>query len=78
MYWAQELAAQAEDAELQALFAPLAKCLTENEAKVIAELSAVQGKPADIGGYYLADPAKVQAVMRPSPTFNQALDGLAV
>lgn len=76
MYWAQELAAQTDDAELAAYFAPLAKALTENEQKIVAELLEVQGKPVDIGGYYKADDAKVKAVMRPSATFNTALDSL--
>ncbi len=74
MYWAQELATQTEDKELQAHFAPLAKALTDNEQKITDELKAVQGKPVDIGGYYLADPKKLAAVMRPSPTFNAALE----
>ena len=73
MYWAQALAAQTEDAELAAHFAPLAKNLTENEQTIIAEFAAVQGKPVDIGGYYIADPAKIKAVMRPSASFNAAL-----
>ena len=73
MYWAQALAAQTGDAALQAHFAPLAKALTDNEAQIVAEFKAVQGKPADIGGYYLADKAKVDAVMRPSTSFNSAL-----
>ena len=73
MFWAQELAAQTEDAELAAHFAPLAKTLTENEKQIIAEFTTVQGKPADIGGYYKADSDKCKAVMRPSPTFNAAL-----
>ncbi len=73
MYWAQELAAQTEDTALQARFAPLAKTLTENEKTILGELGDVQGKPADIGGYYLADPEKMDAVMRPSRTFNAAL-----
>lgn len=77
MYWAQELAAQTEDAELAAKFAPLAKQLGEGEAKIVAELLEVQGKPADIGGYYKLDEAKVGAVMRPSATFNAALQSLA-
>lgn len=77
MYWAQELAAQTEDAELAAKFAPLAKQLTENESAIVAELLEVQGKPADIGGYYKLDEAKVSAVMRPSATFNAALESLA-
>lgn len=74
LYWAQELAAQNEDAALAAYFAPLAKTLSDNEQKIVAELSEVQGKPADIGGYYQADAAKVKAVMRPSATFNAALE----
>ncbi|HEX5632585.1 MAG TPA: NADP-dependent isocitrate dehydrogenase, partial [Gemmatimonadales bacterium] len=73
MYWAQELAAQTEDKELAAHFAPLARNLTDNERKIVAELEAVQGRPVDIGGYYLADPAKTKAVMRPSATLNAAL-----
>ena len=73
MYWAQALAAQTEDAALQAYFAPLAKALAEGEAQIVAELKAVQGKPADIGGYYLLDAKKVEAVMRPSAAFNTAL-----
>ncbi|UCV03116.1 NADP-dependent isocitrate dehydrogenase [Dechloromonas denitrificans] len=73
MYWAQELAAQTDDKELQAQFAPLAKALTENEPKIVAEFKAVQGKPADIGGYYLADAEKCKAVMRPSATLNAVL-----
>jgi isocitrate dehydrogenase len=73
MYWAQELAAQTEDTELAAHFAPLAKTLTDNEGQIVAELKTVQGKPADIGGYYKADPEKCTAVMRPSPTLNAAL-----
>jgi isocitrate dehydrogenase len=76
LYWAQELAAQTDDLELATYFAPLAKNLAENEQKIIAELLAVQGKPADIGGYYKADDAKVKAIMRPSPTFNAALETL--
>jgi isocitrate dehydrogenase len=74
LYWAQELAAQKEDAELAAYFAPLAKTLADNEQKIVAELNEVQGKKVDIGGYYLPDAAKVKAVMRPSPTFNAALE----
>jgi isocitrate dehydrogenase len=76
MYWAQELAAQTDDKELQAHFAPLAKTLTDNEAQITAEFKAVQGQPVDIGGYYLADAAKVKAVMRPSATFNAALKAM--
>ena len=73
MYWAQALAAQTQDKDLATHFAPLAKTLTENEAKIVEEFKAVQGKSADIGGYYIADAVKCKAVMRPSATFNQAL-----
>jgi isocitrate dehydrogenase len=72
-FWAEALAAQNDDAELKAKFAPLAKALDENEDKILAELAAVQGKPADIGGYYAVDTAKVEAVMRPSTTLNATL-----
>ncbi len=75
MYWAQELAAQTQDKDLQAHFAPLAKTLTDNEKKITDELKAVQGKPVDIGGYFLTDKQKVTAVMRPSPTFNALFPG---
>jgi isocitrate dehydrogenase len=77
MYWAQELAAQTEDAELAAKFAPLAKQLTENEQKIVDELNAVQGQPADIGGYYMPDLSKLDTVMRPSATLNAALKAVA-
>jgi isocitrate dehydrogenase len=72
-YWAEELAAQDENAALKAKFAPLAKALADNEDKIVAELSAVQGQAADIGGYYAVDTAKVNQVMRPSETLNAAL-----
>jgi len=77
MYWAQALAAQDDDAALKAKFAPLAKALTDNEAAIVAELNGAQGKPNDIAGYYHPDLAKVSAAMRPSHTFNAALDALA-
>jgi len=76
LYWAQALAAQTEDAELKAHFTPLAKSLAENESKIVEELIKVQGAPMDIGGYYYPDPAKTSAVMRPSATFNKALEAL--
>ena len=78
LYWARALAEQTEDRELQAHFAPLAKALTENEQKIAAEFKALQGKPVDIGGYYIADPEKTKAVMRPSATFNAALNAARV
>jgi isocitrate dehydrogenase len=74
LYWAQALAAQSEDAELKARFAPLAKSLAENEKKIIDELNAVQGKPADIGGYFVSDVEKAGPIMRPSPTFNALIN----
>ncbi|MDR7382413.1 NADP-dependent isocitrate dehydrogenase [Promicromonospora iranensis] len=76
LYWAQELATQADDAELAATFKPFAEALAAGEEAIVAELLAVQGKPADIGGYYRPDDAKATAVMRPSKTFNEALASL--
>jgi isocitrate dehydrogenase len=76
LYWAQALAAQTEDAALQAQFGQLAKSLTENEATIVAELNAVQGKPVEIGGYYYATPALISKAMRPSGTFNAAIAAL--
>lgn len=76
LYWAQALAAQTEDAALQAQFSQLAKTLTENEATIVAELNAVQGKPVDIGGYYHADAELISKAMRPSNTFNAAIAAL--
>ncbi|MFP1624568.1 NADP-dependent isocitrate dehydrogenase [Streptomyces sp. 5K101] len=73
LYWAQELARQTVDGRLAEAFGPLAKTLSEQERTIVDELIAVQGSPADIGGYYQPDPAKAAAVMRPSATFNQAL-----
>jgi len=77
LYWAQELAAQTEDAELAAKFKAVAENLTANEAKIAEELKAVQGQPTDIGGYFLPDVAKLDKVMRPSATFNAAIASLA-
>ncbi|QAY87031.1 NADP-dependent isocitrate dehydrogenase [Pseudomonas arsenicoxydans] len=76
LYWAQALAAQTEDAALQAQFSQLAKTLTENEATIVAELNAVQGKPVDIGGYYHANAELISKAMRPSNTFNAAIAAL--
>ena len=73
LYWAQALAQQTQDTELQAHFTPLAHALANDEQKIVGELKAVQGRPVDIGGYYLPDVAKMGAVMRPSATFNAAL-----
>lgn len=76
LYWAQELAKQTDDADLAKAFGPLAETLTAQESTIVDELIAVQGSPADIGGYYQPDPAKATAVMRPSQTFNQAIASL--
>ncbi|AIS17982.1 isocitrate dehydrogenase [Pseudomonas rhizosphaerae] len=76
LYWAQALAEQNDDAALKAQFAPLAKTLAENEAKIVAELNAVQGKPVDIGGYYHADSELTRKAMRPSETLNAAIASL--
>ncbi len=73
LYWAQALAAQTADTELQAQFKPIAEELTANEAKIVAELIAVQGKPVEVGGYYKPDTAKANAALRPSATFNAIL-----
>lgn len=70
LYWAQALAKQTKDAAMAAEFASLARALEENEAKILGELAAVQGKPADLGGYYHTDPVKTAKVMRPSATLN--------
>ena len=77
MYWAQALAEQNDDAELKAIFTPLAQQLTDNEAKILEELNRVQGKPVDLGGYYRPDKVKTSKVMRPSATLNAVIDGLA-
>ncbi|MCQ6554607.1 NADP-dependent isocitrate dehydrogenase [Streptomyces sp. C10-9-1] len=77
LYWAQELAAQTEDVQLAQSFDALAKTLAEQEEAIVGELIAVQGSPADIGGYYQPDAAKASAVMRPSATLNQAIASLA-
>jgi len=73
MYWAQAMAAQTQDSELQSRFAPLARALTENESKILQELNAAQGRPVDIGGYYAPDPELALKAMRPSETFNAGL-----
>ncbi|WP_434652795.1 NADP-dependent isocitrate dehydrogenase [Pseudomonas sp. R3-56] len=76
LFWAQALAAQDDDAALKAQFTTLAKALTDNEEKIVAELNAVQGKPVDIGGYYFANPELTSKAMRPSNTFNAAIAAL--
>ena len=76
LYWAQELAKQTDDAELAAIFAPIAEALASEEETIVAELIAVQGKPADIGGYYKPDAVKIEKVMRPSATLNTVIDSI--
>jgi isocitrate dehydrogenase len=77
MYWAEALAAQSKDAELQARFSGAARQLAANEAKINEELIAAQGRPVDMGGYYRPDPVKTAAAMRPSATLNAIIDALA-
>jgi isocitrate dehydrogenase len=77
LYWAQELAAQTEDAELAAKVRPLAEALAAGEEQIVAELDGAQGEPVDVGGYYQPDPERVSAAMRPSATLNDALTRLA-
>ena len=74
MYWAQELAKQNDDDDLKSVFTPLAEALSNNEDTIVAELLAVQGKPADIGGYYFMNDGMATAIMRPSVTLNNAID----
>ncbi|MEK7950622.1 NADP-dependent isocitrate dehydrogenase [Luteolibacter soli] len=74
LYWAHELVEQTGDLELQAIFAPVAEQLAANEAKIVEELNAVQGKPVDIGGYFQPDDAKASAALRPSATFKAILE----
>jgi isocitrate dehydrogenase len=76
LYWAQALAAQSKDAELQARFKPLADALAKDEVKINGELIAAQGRPVDLGGYYLPDDAKASAAMRPSATLNAAINAI--
>ncbi|CAL2072862.1 Isocitrate dehydrogenase [NADP] [Streptomyces murinus] len=77
LYWAQELAKQTDDADLAKAFAPLAKALAADEQQIVTELNSVQGKPADLGGYYRVDQEKADAVMRPSATWNTVLASLS-
>ena len=74
LYWAQALAEQTKDKELQARFSKAAKQLADNEAKILGELTAAQGKPQDIGGYFRPDFNKASKAMRPSATFNAIID----
>jgi len=76
LYWAQALAAQTADAELQAVFTPIAGQLEENEEVIVSELLAVQGRPVDLGGYFQPDEEKAAAALRPSATFNAIVDGV--
>ena len=76
MYWAQAMAEQNDDAELKAIFTPVAEQLVGNEARIIEELNTVQGKPVDIGGYYRPNRELTANVMRPSQTLNAIIDGL--
>ena len=77
MYWAEALAAQSQDKELQARFAKVARELATNEAKILAELKAAQGRPVELGGYFRPNPELASKAMRPSPTFNAIVDAIA-
>jgi isocitrate dehydrogenase len=77
MYWAEALAEQVDDSELQATFTPIAQAMTENQAQIVEDLAAVQGQAVDMGGYYLPDDDKMLRIMRPSEIFNQILEQLA-
>jgi isocitrate dehydrogenase len=77
LYWAQALAEQTEDKNLQAKFKKVAEEMAKNESKIASELIGAQGKPVDMGGYYLPDPAKTTQAMRPSPTLNAIIDAIA-
>ncbi len=77
LYWAEALAAQTQDKELQARFAKVAKQLADNEAKIVAELNAAQGRPVDLGGYFRPKPEMASKAMRPSPTLNAIVDAIA-
>jgi isocitrate dehydrogenase len=76
LYWAQALAKQTKDTAMQARFAKLTRELGDNEGKIAQELLAAQGRPVDVGGYYLPDDAMAEKEMRPSPTFNAVIDGM--
>jgi isocitrate dehydrogenase len=76
LYWAQELASQADDPELGDRFKALAERLQADEEDIVEELNSVQGEAVDLGGYYLPDPERANAAMRPSERFNQALEAL--
>src|SRR5205823_12522896 len=76
LYWAKELAQQDRDSEMARLFAPLARQLKDQENTIVDELTAVQGSPVEIGGYYRPDPSRAAAVMRPAAIFNAAIAGL--
>ena len=77
MYWARALADQTANAPLREAFTAVARDLEQNEQRIVAELNGVQGKPAEVGGYYQPDPALTSGAMRPSPTFNAIIDGLS-
>ena len=76
MYWAEALASQTEDASLAARFKPVAEAMAAAEETIVAELNAAQGRPVDVGGYYLPSDEKAAAAMRPSATLNAIIDGI--
>jgi isocitrate dehydrogenase len=76
LYWAQAIASQSKDTLMKDRFTPIAKSLSENEEKILADLNTAQGHPVDIGGYYWPDEVKVYSEMRPSKTFNDILSSI--
>jgi isocitrate dehydrogenase len=76
MYWAEALAEQTKDKDLQTRFIKVAQQFKENETKINEELIGAQGKPQDLGGYYNPSPAKTEKAMRPSPTLNAIVDAI--
>ena len=76
LYWAEALAAQSKDADLQRIFTPVARMLKEGESTIVSELTSVQGRPVSVGGYYRPDDGLAAEAMRPSATFNRVIDGL--
>ena len=74
LYWAEALAGQDKDTEMKARFSKMYKELQANEEKITSDMISIQGKPVDLGGYYLPDPEKATEIMRPSSTFNKIID----
>ena len=78
MYWAEALAQQTKDKELQEIFAPIAEELSKNEQAIVSELNSAQGSPVNIDGYYKPDSRLLEKAMRPSKTFNRVLESIGL